>query len=261
MSYGPILHDFIPPFIRIVLDGLFTAKHDPEPTKTTLYLGTGLDLWSREIQDKQTGGIPIGPDSSYLIAEVIASRIDIILSKDLRLGLSGTRYIDDYHLYFPSLSHAEEALSALHRIARQFEIDINDLKTDITELPEPIEPFWKTQLRQIDIKADDFATSLKASFDRAAELAKQYPQDSLFTYLARKIEKTEINPADWSLCEALLLRGAIGEPGSLPVVMRVYDVNKATPSPLLGQALESLCLHHSNLQQASEVAWARGDAS
>jgi hypothetical protein len=231
------------------------GKTRSRANKTNSLFGNRLDLWTRELQDKQTGGVPIGPDTSYLIAEVIASQIDTMLGKNLG-GLKGTRYIDDYHLYFPSLSRAEEAHSALHRIARQFEIDINDLKTDIAELPEPIEPFWKTQLRQIDIKSDDFATSLKAIFDRAAELARQYPQDSLFTYLARKIEKTTINPTDWDLCEALLLRGAVGEPGSLPVLMRIYDINKASPSHRLSEALESLCLHHSNLQQASEVAWA-----
>jgi hypothetical protein len=232
------------------------GKAKARAPKSNKLIGNRLDLWVRETQDKQTGGIPIGPDTSYLIAEVIASRIDADLARKLKGQLRGTRYIDDYHLYFATLSEAEKALSALHRISRTFEIDINDLKTQIIELPEPIEPFWKTQLRQIDIRVDDFATSLKAIFDRAAELAKDFPQDSVFTYLARKIEKTKINATHWEICESLLLRGTIGEPGILPVLMRIFESNGAGPSVPLRQAIESLCLHHSSLQQSSEVAWA-----
>jgi hypothetical protein len=81
--------------------------------------GNRLDLWIRETQDKQTGGIPVGPDTSYAIAEAIASRIDWLLSREVRFEIKGTRYIDDYHLYFESLSKTEAALAALHRAARE----------------------------------------------------------------------------------------------------------------------------------------------
>jgi hypothetical protein len=102
-------------------------------------LGNRLDLWLRETQDKQTGGIPIGPDTSFLIGEVVATALDLGLLAEIP-SLRGTRYVDDYYLYFSSLSNAESALAALHGIARKFELEINDPKTEIVELPETLEP-------------------------------------------------------------------------------------------------------------------------
>lgn len=112
--------------IAWAIHGKATARTD----RTNALYGNRLDLWVRETQDKQTGGIPVGPDSSFLLAEVVASAIDHELSTKLD-GLKGTRYIDDYHLYFLSRADAERGLAELHRIAGMFELDINSFKTQI----------------------------------------------------------------------------------------------------------------------------------
>jgi hypothetical protein len=220
--------------------------------------GNLIDLWIRETQSQQTGGIPVGPDTSFLIAEVIASAIDSSLSEAIG-GLSGTRYIDDYHLYFASRSHAEGALSELHRIAGIYELDINDLKTSIEEVPEAIEPAWKTHLRAVFIAKKDYATSFKAIFDLAAMLAKENPQDGVFAYLVKKIEavlrKHKLTDEDWSIVDSLLLRVAVGDPACLPTILRIFEYNSRMPANS-GSALSSICIHHAQLQQASEVAWA-----
>lgn len=55
-------------------------------------------------------------------------------------SLRGTRLIDDYSLYFSTLSEAEEALAVLHQVSREFEFEINDPKTELIPLPERLEP-------------------------------------------------------------------------------------------------------------------------
>ena len=105
------------------LHGKTNARND----KKYQLLGNRLDLWIRETQDKQTGGIPIGPDTSFLIGEVIGTALDIELAKKFP-NLSGVRSIDDYYLYFQTISEAETALSVLHGVAKQFELEINDPK-------------------------------------------------------------------------------------------------------------------------------------
>jgi hypothetical protein len=217
--------------------------------------GNRLDLWVRETQDKQTGGIPIGPDTSFLIAEVVASRIDRDLQKMLRSPLRGTRYIDDYHLYFETLAEAEKALSGLHRVAAAYELEVNDSKTEILQVPEALEPPWKTQLRTIDI--DDYdATSAKALFDRGFELAKQYPNDSVLTYVAKKI-KVHLSSDSrlWEVCEPLLLRSCFGEPTMLPVLLDVYENQDNRNDDRLTSLIEGLCAYHGPLYQGFEVAW------
>ena len=51
------------------LHGKDAARKD----STHKLLGNRLDLWMRETQDKQTGGIPIGPDTSFVVGEVIGT--------------------------------------------------------------------------------------------------------------------------------------------------------------------------------------------
>jgi hypothetical protein len=218
--------------------------------------GNRIDRWVRETQDRQTGGIPIGPDTSFLIAEVVASRLDKLLQTAFTSRrIRGTRYIDDYNLYFLSLSDAEKALAVLHGAARQFELDINDAKTEIREVPEPLEPYWKTQLRGVRLRSGDHSTSLKALFDRASELSKQFPQDSVFTYVAKQVLSAE-EIDDWTICEALLMRSSLGEPSMLPWVLQIYQKHEKTKSAALAETIDSLCGYHSQLQQGSEVAWA-----
>ncbi len=234
------------------IHGKEAARRD---TRCALF-GNRLDLWLRETQDRQTGGIPIGPDTSYLFAEVIASALDTSLQSAFLSQLRGTRYIDDYNLYFRSLSDAERALAVLHGAARQYELDINDLKTEILELPEPLEPHWKTQLRSMELKSNDGSTSLKALFDRGSELAKQYPHDSILTYVAKKVLNEDWSPDEWGVLEVLLLRAALGEPSMLQQVLEIYQKHGEPKSDALEETIESICQYHSALQQSSEVAWA-----
>ena len=228
-------------------------RHD---TSARLF-GNQLDLWVRETQSKQTGGIPVGPDTSFLIAEVIASTIDYALQE--AVGLRGTRYVDDYHLYFLSHSDAEKALAELHRVAGVYELDINDLKTSIEPVPEPIEPYWKTQLRAAHVQKADHATSFKAIFDLAATFAVENPQDGVFAYLVKKVEaivpQLGLSEGDWVILEALLLRAIVGEPACMPTVLRIFEQNNRSPERA-SDALGTICLVHAGLQQASEVAWA-----
>ncbi len=255
MSCMQISHVSILPSTRIgwAIHGKPASRAD----KVNALYGNRLDLWVRETQDKQTGGIPVGPDTSFLIAEVIASVIDEELQSAVP-GVAGTRFMDDYHLYCNSAGEAAQVLAELHRIAGRYELEVNDLKTEIEELPEAIEPYWKTQLRAIPLGNSDHGTSFKAVFDRAAELAKEFPQDNVFTYVVKKIESS-LQPSsqfsEWEVIDAHLLRAAVGEPSCLPSILRIFEQHNRKPSSL-AVALDEICVHHARLQHAYEVAWA-----
>jgi hypothetical protein len=187
-------------------------------------LGNRLDLWLRETQDKQTGGIPIGPDTSFLIGEVLGTALDLQLETRLH-SLRGTRSIDDYYLYFSTVSEAEKGLAALHEVSREFDLEINDPKTEVVQLPERLEPPWKGELRTLTIRdtGQPQATDLLTLFDRAFEYAKNFPADSVLTYAAKQTLSADIKDENWSFCEALLLKAALGEPSMLPVLADIYD--------------------------------------
>jgi hypothetical protein len=237
------------------LHGKVAARSD----KKFKLFGNRLDLWLRETQDKQTGGIPIGPDSSFLVGEVLGTAMDLALLSKVP-SLRGTRLIDDYSLYFSTLSDAEEALAILHQVSREFEFEINDPKTEVIPLPERLEPPWKGDLRNLIIRdsGQPQATDLLTLFDRAFEHAKNFPSDSVLTYAAKQTLSANITDENWTFCEALLLKAALGEPSMLSVVADIYDKYAAyhTSNEALGAAIESICAYHAPLQQGNEVAWA-----
>ena len=237
------------------LHGKTTARSD----RKYKLLGNRLDLWLRETQDKQTGGIPIGPDTSFLIGEVIGTALDLELVSQIP-SLRGVRYIDDYFLYFPTLSAAENGLAAMHDIAHKFELEINDPKTEVIELPETLEPRWKRELRSLAIRdiGQPQATDLSTLWDRAFEHARTFPADSVLTYAAKQTLTANITEENWRFCEALLLKAALAEPTMLSVLVDIYGKYFAyhTDKSALATALESICAYHAPLQQGNEVAWA-----
>jgi len=113
--------------------------------------GNAVDAAVRNTQDQQTLGIPVGPETSDLIAEVIGAAIDEQIQNNIP-NLVGIRYVDDFYLYFATRAEAEEALAKLIATAREFELELNQTKTEIIELPESLEPRWKTELRSFVIK-------------------------------------------------------------------------------------------------------------
>jgi hypothetical protein len=235
------------------LHGKSMARSDKD-----LY-GNKLDKRVRETQDKQTGGIPIGPDTSFLIGEVIGTAIDIELQQRLP-HVKGTRYIDDFHLYFESLADCESALAVLHKVVKEFELEINDQKTDILSLPESFEPAWKAELRAIGIRpsGSQQRTDLLELFNRAFELGRRFQNDSVLTYAAKQVLSADIDPDNWALCESLLLRSTVGEPTMLPVLIEICEknVNSITDQEAMVDTASSLCCYHGQLQQGYEVAWA-----
>ena len=73
------------------------AKVDRSDSK----YGNSIDTALRNCQDQQTNGIPIGPITSNIIAELVLCAID----KELQVHhIKGKRYVDDYMLFFKSIS-------------------------------------------------------------------------------------------------------------------------------------------------------------
>ena len=135
---------------------------------------------------------------------------------------------------------------------------MNGLKTGIFDVPEPIEPSWKTDLRLIRIRSDQRATGIKAFFDRASDLASQFPSDSVLTYAVRKVAQyaDRLNEREWEVCRSLLLRSCLGEPTMLPALLELFERKpESWDTSDLQSLLIELCLYHAPLQHGFEVAW------
>ena len=98
-----------------------------------------LDKLLRNTQDGQTLGIPIGSDTSLVVAELLLCTVDVELEKRFKntciFPFKGFRYSDDYEFTFQNRSDAESALSIIQQVISEFELSINPEKTKIVELP------------------------------------------------------------------------------------------------------------------------------
>lgn len=119
------------------IHGKDTAKRN----RKDRLIGNLIDTWVRNGQDGQTMGIPIGPDTSLIIAEVVLSAIDKQIHRK-QPRVRGFRWFDDYELNTSSRDHAEVALGALQEALGGYEIALNSEKTAITELPCELEQQW-----------------------------------------------------------------------------------------------------------------------
>jgi hypothetical protein len=149
-------------------------------------LGNNLDKLLQRCQEGQTNGIPIGPDTSLLIAEIILSKVDSTIAEKLGPGL---RYMDDYELLFDTEGQAMRGLSELQHGLLQFELHLNSFKTTVVQLPEPLEERWTTELRgaSLDPNSKQFRAQVIRYFDSAFSLTKQYPTTGVLKYAIGRI--------------------------------------------------------------------------
>jgi hypothetical protein len=241
------------------LHGKATAKKNR--TITPKYYGNLLDLAVRQCQDEQTFGLPIGPDTSHIIAECIATSIDVELSKKLRAVPPGFRYVDDYYLFFETHAAAEAALAHLIRYLKDFELQINFDKTKICRTEDFEEDSWTHKLRSADIASDGQRqrSDLNHYFELAREISRDYTDESVMVYALRKLGSTIVRKDNWATFEAQLCLVAAAHPVSLQTIARLLSTYAGLGYPVdrrrLSRLVNSLISEHAPLEHHSEVAW------
>ena len=97
------------------------------------YLGGILDYWIRNMREGQSNGIPQGSALMDLIAELVLSYSDGLLSCRLKKltgrNVSILRYRDDYRIFADGNATAELALKELSEVLRSLGLRLNDRKT------------------------------------------------------------------------------------------------------------------------------------
>jgi hypothetical protein len=224
-------------------------------------LGNRLDRHSRNLQDRQTVGVPIGPDASFVLSEAVLTGVDLELPS--KLFDDGYRYIDDYEFSFPTLSAAEEALGALQYALDEYELELNGRKTEIVELPQPLDYLWVSELRLFELEEGNSRNAeykLLGYFDRAFDLARKHRDEYVLSYAIARLGWLKFDGQVRRLLQDLLLQSAIAEPATLSRVTAELLKNQAAGLAInkeqLAACLHSIIQRHSPLGHHSEVAWA-----
>ena len=228
-------------------------------------VGNRVDRHVRSGQDDQTVGIPVGPDTSLVIAELILSQVDADLEQS---GVRGFRYIDDYELYFSTYQEAQRGLSSLVRALAGYELGLNSQKTAIAVLPQPLQEEWVSQLRRTELRRSvtKERSDLTLLFDDAFRLASLNKGRYVVSYalgrLGARLDEglPLVQPDNWSYLQKLLLQACWAQPTAIQKALTFFAWGVAQgyklDKPLVEQAINALILENAQLDYASELAWA-----
>jgi hypothetical protein len=236
------------------------ALHSKEYSKQHKFdqnLGNQLDKLIQNCQYGQTNGIPIGPDTSLLIAETLLCKVDAKLAQ---LNIAGLRYVDDYELVFDSQAQALEGLSLFQEVLLGFELHLNPAKTRILPLPQRIEETWVDTLKGfvLEPSSASFKSQLIHFFDTAFELSHAFPDTGVLKYAAGRIANIRAWKAHYEIAEDLLVQAARVEAGALPVVLNTILRQQVTDNARKERRQNLLLrtvVEHAPQRHSSEVAW------
>ncbi len=235
-------------------------------TDAALYkLAESLDIAVRSCQERQSIGIPIGPDTSHIIAEAVACRLDQILKDKFGIiGLKVCRYYDDYYLYVSTKDEADKVLKGLQLILSDYQLEINEGKIKIREFPFAFEDEFTTALFLFDFKKTNLTNSIKYYFSLIWSFVEKNPKkaDWIFKYSLRIFEYStvKIPKNSWKTFEDLLLKTALIEPAILDIVTRILLTYKsyldASSKEKLSKLVNVIINEHCPVHHNFEVSWA-----
>src|SRR5829696_5813267 len=113
-----------------------------------------IDMALQSCQSRETFGIPVGPDTSRVVAEILLaggeneSRLAQVLA-----GRPMVRVVDDYLIGFDTEQAARTALARLREALWSFNLQLNDQKTGIFRSSTVHREKWQLDFDYINLAA------------------------------------------------------------------------------------------------------------
>ena len=243
------------------------SKKDRDPNSNVIFANK-LDYLIRQSQDQQTIGIPVGPDTSKIVSELIAGAVDVEFKERVGDEVAGARLVDDIYLGAKNLDEAEKFLSVYQHSLRQYELDVNENKTNIFEARYDLEPFWTVEIRREfeRFAGSNFPSKTQLSdmtiyLDEIVRNANQTGDDGIIKFAIRAIDRQRLWMEYWDAIEPFLIRVAMVFPHCIDYVARVvvwycYLKLHVIDKDKWKDVCEKIIAHHAPLGNDSEVVWA-----
>lgn len=228
--------------------------------------GNLLDLLVRNAQDGQTIGLPVGPDTSRLLAEIIGTAVDQALQTALKgkrnwsaKQRGGMRFVDDYTFGCTSRQEAEIIVAAVRRCVNEFELELNNNKTSIS----PTGPFfpaaWKEHVRSLLPSSNADRGSLLQYFYGIEVAVRAHPEANVQKFAIQNARRLFLECGEWRLVEDYLLSSYRQNPTVLPIMLEVLilrhldrkDVDVERVGAFVAARIPTL----TRLQKRGEICW------
>lgn len=216
------------------INGKIQAKRDSNYESIEVH-GNRLDFIFRQAQQRQTIGIPVGPDTSRITSELILSAVD----KDFLLHQASPRFtylrhVDDYWVGANNLEDCEKLLAQLRKSLRSYELDTNEFKTKISTTNNIFGESWPSEFER-ELKQSlgtHDRNSIVATLGKVIERATSENDDGMIRHAIRKLDEGRYWSKEWDILEHFLAQCAVQFPHSFDYVARVISWRKRTEAGL-----------------------------
>lgn len=229
-------------------------------------IGDNIDSLVRNCNDKQSIGLPIGPDSSFILSEMLASRIDNEIAENLTgFDYKCIRYYDDYYFYLNSVSDAETVLKRTQKILYNYKLEANENKVEIKELPYFQSDLWNIEIHNYKFKETDITDiqELEYYFSLIFKLVEENRDKSswIISYALTRFEfgKVKIRKENINIFISLILKTLYLETSTIDQIFKIiYTYRTFLERKELNKIkilLDKLIDEHILLNHSFEIAW------
>jgi hypothetical protein len=204
------------------------GKSFAKSNRGTEHYGNLIDLLFRNAQDGQTIGLPVGPDCSRLIAETIASAIDVELCSNLGItSRDASRYIDDYTISSQDNVSGDSLISALREAAAHFELELNNEKSAVVATSTRSDGGWKQEVRSFVPSGTIDETEFQRFFYRVGRVCEAHPGINVEKFALQNARSAFVRADGWRKIQSHLIAAYRRNASLLPLLVEITILRQA----------------------------------
>lgn len=213
-------------------------------------------------QSGQTVGIPIGPDTSRIVSELIATDLEVIARKEIPdLEQRAVRYVDDLLVGLDDSETADAMLGKLSAALYDYELELNAEKTAVHGMGFGHSPEWVHFIRSFEVSAHigRQREDLDSFFEQALHLADSNARDNVLLFAAKRAATFKIQTENWNHLVRWLLYISRRSTTCLSFVVQHLSVSHVTgtflPIDEVRTYIHRQLPGRAEAAHTSEVAW------
>ncbi len=247
--------------IAWAIHGKEWCKENHQKPEYRATVGSKLDKAVSAGQAGQTVGIPIGPDTSRILSELVATEIERLMASSVSdLSSRGVRYVDDMYLGLEDEESPAAVLSGLSGALYEFGLEVNAEKTSVCGVGLSHSPEWVHFVRNFEVSSrwQRQREDLDSFFEHAVYLADQHHRENVLLYAAKRAASFEIDERNMSHLTRWLLYLARRSPGALGYIAEHLSAiarEVQLPTEEIRDYITNLLPRYAAAARTDEVSW------
>jgi len=213
-------------------------------------------------QGGQTVGIPIGPDTSRILSELIATEIEELARSEISdFDHRCVRYVDDMIIGLEEQETADFVIAKLSAALYEFELELNGEKTLLHGLGCPHSPEWLHFIRCFELAnaVRRQREDLDSFFEQSIHLADANTRDSVLLFATKRAASFKIKDDNWGHYVRWMLYLARRSAGCLSFVVEHLAAaaadGRGLPLADVSDFIRRQIILKADAAHTAEVAW------